>query len=75
MARSHSLRTMPPCETMRKVSPFLRSSVRRAVHFLEKAASPTERISSMSMISDSMLMAMEKPRRAIIPEEYVFTGE
>ena len=57
------------CETSRIVTPLSCNPRMASLQRRWKAASPTERTSSITRISGSMLIAVAKPRRMNIPEE------
>ena len=65
-AMSWVTRTMP-------LAAFV-SSMIRCLLFARKTASPVDRTSSMIRTSGSTAVAIEKPSRARIPDEYVLIG-
>jgi hypothetical protein len=61
-------------ETKRIVFPDARNALIFAKHLCWKYSSPTARTSSTRSTSGSTWIATANPRRAYIPDEYVFTG-
>ena len=57
------------CVTRTIVLPARRRSVKTSMHFSAKAASPTARTSSISMMSASARTVTANAKRTIIPDE------
>ena len=68
--RSHNSMTVDPeCETNSKVAPCLRIASRRAKHLRWNSSSPTDRASSITMMSGSTLIATAKASLTTMPLE------